>query len=165
LLRDGRLDALTEDHSFVAEMHREGFLGAEEARVHPRRNELTRSVGVEAEVEVEINRIAVKPGDRFLLCSDGLCGYLEDDEIREVLESEPPPSAARILVDRANAKGGYDNVTVQVVVIPEDAPLGGDGDQLRQLRAERRIPRLGLAAAALVVLLLAAAALWVLLRG
>jgi protein phosphatase len=181
LLRDGRLDALTADHSFVAEMHRQGFLSAEEARVHPRRNELTRSVGVEAEVEVEVNGIAVKPGDRFLLCSDGLCGYLGDDEIREVLESEPPPSAARILVDRANAKGGYDNVTVQVVVIPENPPFGGDGDgenqaslpsterhavdHLRQLRTERRVPRLGLAAAALVALLLAAAALWVLLRG
>ena len=92
-----------------------------------------------------------------------------------------PPSAARILVDRANAKGGYDNVTVQVVDIPEDAPPGGDGagedqaslpsaerhavDPLRQLGGERRIPRLGLAAAALVAVLLAAAALWVLLRG
>jgi len=181
LLRDGRLEGLTADHSFVGEMHREGFLSAEQARVHPRRNELTRSVGVEAEVEVEINRVAVKPGDRFLLCSDGLCGYLEDDEIREVLASEPPPSAARILVDRANAKGGYDNVTVQVVVIPEHPPPGGDGagedqaslpsterhavDHLRQLGGERRIPRRGLAAAALVALLLAAAALWVLLRG
>jgi len=181
LLRDGRLDALTADHSFVGEMHRQGFLSAEQARAHPRRNELTRSVGVEAEVEVEVNGIAVKPGDRFLLCSDGLCGYLEDDEIREVLASESPHSAARILVDRANAKGGYDNVTVQVAVIPEDAPLGDDGagenraslpsterhavDHLRQLRAERRIPCFGLAAAALVAVLLAAAALWVLLRG
>ena len=82
--------------------------------------------GAIVEVEVDVARIAVKPGDRFLLCSDGLCGYLGDVEIREVLEREPPPRAARILVDRANAKGGYDNVTVQVLAIPDTAPLGGD---------------------------------------
>ena len=181
LLRDGSLDALTADHSLVAEMHRQGFLSAEEARVHPRRNELTRSVGVAAGVEAEVARVAVQPGDRLLLCSDGLCGYLGDGEIREILESERPPSAARMLVDHANAIGGYDNVTVQVVAIREAAPLGGDGagenqaslpsrerqatDQLRQVRAERRIPRFGLAGSVVVALLLAATALWVLLRG
>ena len=68
--------------------------------------------------EADITRIAVEPGDRFLLCSDGLCGYLGDQEIREVLASERPPGAARLLVERANAKGGYDNITVQVVAIP-----------------------------------------------
>jgi len=181
LLREGRLDALTADHSLVAEMHRQGFLTAEEAQVHPRRNELTRSVGVAAGVKVEISRITVRPGDRFLLCSDGLCGYLGDDEIREVLEAERPASAARVLVDHANAKGGYDNVTASVVAIPETAPLEGDGtgqnqtalpstepqalDPIRQARGERRIPRRGLAGSAAVALLLAAIALWVLLRG
>jgi len=181
LLRDGSLDALTADHSLVEEMHQQGFLSAEEARVHPRRNELTRSVGVVAEVEAEVARVAVQPGDRLLLCSDGLCGYLGDGEIREILESEEPPSAARMLVDHANASGGYDNVTVQVVAIREAAPLEGDGagenraslpsrerqaiDQLRQVRAERRIPRSRLAGCAVVALLLAATALWMLLRG
>ena len=181
LLRAGRLDALTEDHSLVAEMHRQGFLSAEEALVHPRRNELTRSVGVAAGVEAEISRIAVRPGDRFLLCSDGLCGYVEDDEIREVLESEPVPSAARVLVDRANAKGGYDNVTVQIVAIAETAPLGGESageseaslpstgpeaiDPLGPVPVTRRISRLALTGSVLAGLLLAAAALWVLLRG
>jgi protein phosphatase len=181
LLRDGRLGALTADHSLVAEMHRQGLLSAEEAQVHPRRNELTRSVGVAVGVEAEVSRIALEPGDRLLLCSDGLCGYLGDEEIREVLESERPPGAARKLVDRANARGGYDNVTVQVVTISETAPLGGDGvgenrpwspsterealDHLRRVGAEHRIPPLGLAGSALVALLLAAIALWVLLRG
>jgi serine/threonine protein phosphatase PrpC len=143
-LRDGRLDALTADHSLVAEMQREGFLSAEEARVHPRRNELTRSVGVAPGVEAEISRIAVAPGDRFLLCSDGLCGYLEDEEIREVLACERPPNAARILVDQANAKGGYDNVTVQVVAIPDTARLaGGAGGQTEILQSPRRAGGVG----------------------
>jgi protein phosphatase len=126
LLRGGRLDALTADHSVVAEMQQQGFLSAEEAQVHPRRNELTRSVGVAAAVEVDVARIAVKPGDRFLLCSDGLCGYVGDVEIREVLEREGPLDAARMLVDHANAKGGHDNVTVQVLAIRDTAALGGD---------------------------------------
>jgi len=181
LLRNGRLDALTADHSVVAQMQQEGFISAEEAQTHPRRNELTRSVGVDASVEMDVARIAVKPGDRFLLCSDGLCGYLGDVEIREVLERERPPNAARILVDRANAKGGYDNVTVQVVAIPDAAPLAGDVadetrvlppasewpelDPLRYSPPVRRIQRLTLAASAVLVLLLAATALWVFLRG
>lgn len=180
-LRDGKMDALTADHSLVAEMQREGFLSAEEARVHPRRNELTRSVGVAPGVEAEISRIAVAPGDRFLLCSDGLCGYLEDDEIREVLACERPPNAARILVDQANARGGYDNVTVQVVAIPDTARLAsaarGQTEVLhssskrrtksrrRASRSRRRVRRLILAGSAAAVLLLVAAALWLLLRG
>jgi protein phosphatase len=158
LLRDGKLDALTADHSLVAEMQRQGLLSAEEAQVHPRRNELTRSVGVE-------------------LCSDGLCGYLGEDEIREVLECERPPNAARILVDHANARGGHDNVTVQVVSVPETAPLGRDGaveaeasrsssESLakERLRESRPIHWVTLAASAVLALLLAAAALWLLLQ-
>jgi protein phosphatase len=177
LLRDGKLDALTADHSLVAEMQRQGLLSAEEAQVHPRRNELTRSVGVEPSVETEVSRIAVKPGDRFLLCSDGLCGYLGEDEIREVLGCERPPNAARILVDHANARGGHDNVTVQVVSVPETAPHGRDGaveaEESRssseslakeRLRESRPIHWVTLAASAVLALLLAAAALWLLLQ-
>jgi protein phosphatase len=178
LLRGGKLDALTADHSLVAEMQRQGLLSAEEAQVHPRRNELTRSVGVAPSVEAEITRIAVKPGDRFLLCSDGLCGYLGEDEIREVLECERPPDAARILVDHANAKGGHDNVTVQVVSVPETVPPGRDGaveteasrppsESLAKgdLGESRHIHWVARAASAALALLLAAAALWLLLEN
>jgi protein phosphatase len=181
LLRDGELSALTADHSVVAEMHRQGLLSAEEAQAHPRRNELTRSVGVAPSVEVDVAGFAVKPGDRFLLCSDGLCGYVGDDEIQEVLERERPSNAARILVDHANAKGGYDNVTVQVAAIPDTAPLGGDAADetegsppsseslamrlLPEPRPQRPIHRFAVAASAVLALLLAAAALWLLLRG
>jgi protein phosphatase len=177
LLRGGKLDALTADHSLVGEMQRLGMLSAEEAEAHPRRNELTRCVGVAPSVEVEITRIAVEPGDRFLLCSDGLCIHLGDDEIREVLEREQPSSAAHMLVDHANARGGHDNVTVQVVSIPETATLRRHGadraaeastspeslasEHLREVRAIRRA---ALAVSAVLVLLLVAAAFW-LLRG
>jgi protein phosphatase len=180
LLRDGRLDALTADHSVVAEMQQQGFLSSEEAQVHPRRNELTRSVGVAEAVEMDVARIAVKPGDRFLLCSDGLCGYLGDVEIREVLERERPLDAARMLVHHANARGGRDNVTVQVVAIRDTAPLEGDVadekevsplsserpemDHRRHAPAARRIHRLALAAGTVLALFLAAIALWVLLQ-
>jgi protein phosphatase len=177
LLRGGKLGALTADHSLVGEMQRLGMLSAEEAEAHPRRNELTRSVGVAPSVEVELTRIAVEPGDRFLLCSDGLCVHLGDDEIREVLEREQPFNAARMLVDHANARGGHDNVTVQVVSIPETAPLRRHGaDQAagartspeslasEHLREARAIRRAALAVSAVLVLLLVAAAFW-LLRG
>jgi protein phosphatase len=166
LLRAGRLEALTEDHSLVAEMQRDGFLSAEEAQVHPRRNELTRSVGVSPSVKVDVSRVAVEPGDRFLLCSDGLCGYLGDEEIREVLERERPPDAARTLVERANASGGYDNVTVQVVAIPDSSSPGRGGADARAELApvpERRVHPLILVASVAGGLLLAAAVVWLLL--
>jgi protein phosphatase len=178
LLRSGELDALTEDHSVVGELERQGFITAAEAQRHPRRNELTRSVGVAAALEVDLKRVSVMPGDRFLLCSDGLCGYVEDDEIREVLAGAEPRDAARELVARANAKGGYDNVTVQIVAVRDRAPASGEPSSEAQLPqteeepTERALvepprgvrPRVLIAIAATVVLI-AACALWLLLQG
>jgi protein phosphatase len=178
VLRSGELDALTEDHSVVGELERQGFITAAEAQRHPRRNELTRSVGVAAALEVDLKRVSVMPGDRFLLCSDGLCGYVEDDEIREVLAGAEPRDAARELVARANAKGGYDNVTVQIVAVRDRAPASGEPSSEAQLPQteeepmERALvepprgvrPRVLIAIAATVVLV-AACALWLLLQG
>jgi serine/threonine protein phosphatase PrpC len=174
-LRSGRLDPLTADHSLVGEMQRLGMLSAAEAETHPRRNELTRSVGVGPSVEAEIAKITVEPGDRFLLCSDGLCIHLGDDEIREVLERERPSDAARTLVDQANAKGGHDNVTVQVVSILETAsPRRRGADPIatarsspeslsrEHLREARTIRWAALATSSLLLLLLVAAAFWLL---
>lgn len=141
VLRNGELDALTEDHSVVGELERQGFITASEAQRHPRRNELIRSVGVAGSVEIDVNRVSVMPGDRFLLCSDGLCGYVEDEEIQEVLAAEEPRPAARELVARANAKGGYDNVTVQVVAIRDGAPGSGEpGSEAEAPPAEEESP-------------------------
>lgn len=118
-LRGGRLEALTSDHSVVAEMLQRGVLTAEEAAFHPRRNEILRSVGVLPDVEVELAAVEVAPGDWFLLCSDGLCGVVSDAEIEEVLvHTRSPNAAVAALVDLANDCGGPDNVTVQILAIP-----------------------------------------------
>jgi PPM family protein phosphatase len=118
-LRGGRLEALTTDHSVVAEMLRRGVLTAEEAAYHPRRNEILRSVGVLEVVEVEVTPVEVAGGDWFLLCSDGLCGVVSDAEIEEVLvHATPAEAAVDALVDLANDCGGPDNVTVQLLAIP-----------------------------------------------
>ena len=113
-LRDGELEALTVDHSLVAELQRRGLIDSEEALVHPRRNEILRSIGVVPEVETEVRSVDIQQGDRFALCSDGLCGVVRDPEIAAVLAVESPDQAVNTLVDRANQYGGPDNITVQV---------------------------------------------------
>lgn len=122
--RQGRLDPLTIDHSVVAEMHRRGLISADEAAVHPRRNEILRSVGVLSEVDVDVEDVEVAPGDRFLLCSDGLSGVVGDDEIAAVVQAETPDGAVDTLIRMANERGGPDNITVQILSIPADASEG-----------------------------------------
>jgi serine/threonine protein phosphatase PrpC len=118
-LRGGRLEALTTDHSVVAEMLRRGVLTAEEAAYHPRRNEILRSVGVLEAVEVEVAPVELAGGDWILLCSDGLCGVVSDAEIEEVLVGTTPvEEAVDALIELANDCGGPDNVTVQLLAIP-----------------------------------------------
>jgi hypothetical protein len=121
--RQSQLEALTTDHSVVAEMHRRGLISSEEAAIHPRRNEILRSVGVLPAVEVEVAAVEVAPGDRFVLCSDGLSGVVGDDEIAAVVQSEAPGTAVDALIQMANERGAPDNVTVQVLSIPK-----GEGD-------------------------------------
>jgi hypothetical protein len=104
--------------------------------VHPRRNEVLRSLGVEADVEVDLHRLDLQPGDLFLLCSDGLSGVVRDAEIADVMHREPPAQAVRTLVDFANSRGGPDNVTVQIARIPDTkAEASGPpaGSQVRVL--------------------------------
>ncbi|NRA09740.1 MAG: Stp1/IreP family PP2C-type Ser/Thr phosphatase [Myxococcales bacterium] len=110
--REGHLEAITEDHSLVAELQRRGALSEEEAWNDPRRNQLTRCLGMLSGVEVEVGWVATLPGDRFLLCSDGLSGVVEAPRIEEVLAGETIEASARALVAAANDCGGPDNVTV-----------------------------------------------------
>jgi serine/threonine protein phosphatase PrpC len=117
-LRDGVLEILTGDHSVVGELVRRGQLTEEQARVHPQSNEILRAIGTQPHVEVELQQIEVRLGDRFMLCSDGLNGMLPDTEIADVLTGTTPVEAARQLIERANQAGGTDNITVQVVEIP-----------------------------------------------
>jgi protein phosphatase len=116
LLRDGALTQLTSDHSWVNEQVKLGVLTHEQAQRHPMRNIVTRALGNQAQVEVDLCEQPTRPGDVFMLCSDGLNGMLTDDEIREVLLAQASPqSACRALVESANANGGEDNVTVVVL--------------------------------------------------
>ena len=117
-MRGDELEQLTGDHSVVGELVRRGQLTSEEARVHPQSNEILRAIGTQPEVEVEITEIDIRPGDRYLLCSDGLCGMLPDSEIARILNSVPPAEAVDQLIDLANEAGGNDNITVQIAEIP-----------------------------------------------
>ncbi len=118
--RRGEFELLTRDHSMVAEWVRQGVISEEEAESHPRRSELTRAVGIEPEIEPEFASFEVEPGDRFLLCSDGLSGMVRDEEIGNIMGGEDPDRAVLTLVARANALGGHDNITVQIAVVPAE---------------------------------------------
>jgi protein phosphatase len=128
LKRNNELLRVTLDHSYVQALVNEGFISIAEARVHPRRNIVTRALGIESDVEVDISVVEVQHGDRFVLCSDGLVDEADDEEIDTVLYShETPQMAAEDLVTLANDHGGRDNTTVIVVdvIIYDATPAGG----------------------------------------
>ena len=112
LVRNGELRQLTKDHSWVGEMVARGILTSEEAAVHPRRNLLTRALGVDESVLVDVSRTELRQGDRILLCSDGLHGLVSDNTIAAALRGRSLKSCARELVESAKRAGGTDNVTV-----------------------------------------------------
>jgi serine/threonine protein phosphatase PrpC len=112
--RDG-IQALTQDHTWVAEQVRNGLLTPEQARQHLQRHVLVRSLGRDPQVDVDVGRTALAPGDRVLLCSDGLSELAEAAELQTVVQSHPPQEAVRRLVDLANQRGGPDNSTAVVV--------------------------------------------------
>lgn len=115
LLRQGRLERLTQDHTVVGILLRGGEITPEEAKHHPARSRLSRYVGMQGVVYPDVRAVELANGDRLLLCSDGLTGMVEDAEIARILGSCADPEAAcRALVDAANAAGGKDNVTVVV---------------------------------------------------
>ena len=116
--RDGTLEQLTDDHSYVAELVRRGQIDPAEAAVHPYRNMLTRAIGVGESVEVDRWVIEPAAGDRYLLCSDGLVNEVEDSEIAATVGSSDDPSEiAGRLIEQANSHGGRDNITVVVIQI------------------------------------------------
>lgn len=130
LWRDGELTLLTRDHSLVERMVREGHITRPEARNHPQRNIILRALGVSDELEVDLDSYAALPEDRLLLCSDGLTGSLEDEEINNIItEVADPERCCRHLVDAANDRGGFDNITVVLIDF-------GSGETRQTSRAE-----------------------------
>jgi serine/threonine protein phosphatase PrpC len=116
LVRDGAIEQITEDHSIVQKMVKDGLLTPEQARNHPESHILSRSVGVVPNVEVDLeDPIELRHGDTIVLCSDGLSGQVEPAEIFSTVDSATPQEAAGKLVELARERGGPDNITVQVV--------------------------------------------------
>jgi protein phosphatase len=116
LFRDGDLSQVTTDHSLVAELLAAGRIKPEDVRTHPQRNLVTRVIGMTQNVEVDVESRDLVPGDRVLLCSDGLTTMITDEAIATILEEHAAPEeCVWALVESANAAGGYDNITVVVV--------------------------------------------------
>jgi protein phosphatase len=131
LLRDGELRQLTRDHSLVEELRRRGRLTSEEAEEHPQRSIITRALGPDAEVDVDLHSHQVRSGDVFMLCSDGLTSMVREDRLRQILlDSKSLDAAARALIDEANRRGGRDNITVVMF------RLGSDADGSREAERE-----------------------------
>lgn len=115
LLRDGELRQLTEDHTVAAEYVAQGKLSAEEAATHPQRHMLLRTLGLTRFVNVDETKVDLSPGDRILLCSDGLTEMVSDSQISKALANGAPDQIVWELVEKANNAGGVDNISVAVV--------------------------------------------------
>jgi len=123
LLRGGRLQVLTRDHTIVEELVERGMLSVDEAERHPYKNVLSRNLGAKPEARVDVSEVELKGGDRLLLCSDGLYGYASAEAIQYLLGSgDAPEQVARDMIDLALRGGGGDNVSTIVIEAPQAAP-------------------------------------------
>jgi formylglycine-generating enzyme required for sulfatase activity/serine/threonine protein phosphatase PrpC len=122
LIRAGKVQCITHDHTLVQQLIDEGALSPEQARDHPRRDVVLRSLGAEEHVEIDLFDLRLKPDDAIVLCSDGLTRYLSDAEIGEIVSTSSPRTAAETLVNAANERGGKDNVTVVAALMRAGAP-------------------------------------------
>jgi PPM family protein phosphatase len=186
LIRDGRLEQLTDDHSLVAELVRSGKLTPEEAESHPQRSVITRALGTEADVDVDTFSVEASPGDLFMLCSDGLTTMVDDQAILDAVERHRSnlDEAAKALVNAANRGGGEDNITVVFFEVgaaeePEEQTeetVGGEAvlkdeetmdeshalEPVAVVEEKHRSRLLPILAALAVLLMIAAAVLWLL---
>jgi protein phosphatase len=157
LVRDGGLEQLTEDHSLVAELMRSGKLSAEEAESHPQRSVITRALGTDPDVDVDMFAVEPRAGDLFLLCSDGLTTMVDDETILSLVEERRTDLDALVkaLIKAANKGGGEDNITVvafeigdgaapgaedleQTAVVP--APVAAEADDEKTLTEADKVP-------------------------
>jgi len=124
LLRNLELTQLTEDHSLVAQMVKEGSLTTGEAKLHPLRSVITRALGAKAVAEPDVFALSIKNGDKLLLATDGLTSMLADSEILKILiQDREPQSLCDLLVEAANKEGGSDNITVILIEFDKADPV------------------------------------------
>jgi serine/threonine protein phosphatase PrpC len=130
LLRDSSFVQLTKDHSYVQEQVDAGYLTPEQARYHPYSNVITRCVGAGSDVEPDIYRGEVRPGDTFLVASDGLTGMVDDRRLAQLLSSRAEPERkVHALIAEANGRGGLDNITAIIVQVIE---TGSDSEDMNR---------------------------------
>jgi len=149
LFRDGELSQITSDHTFVQSLIDEGRITEEEARIHPHRNLILKALDGLHEVEPDLFALALAPGDRIFLCSDGACGVLDDDRMAGILSSGSPEFVAIELVRASLDAGSSDNVTCVVADVLTEASAAGDAayDDLEPMvvgaaaELKRRVPR------------------------
>lgn len=120
--RDGKLEQLTDDHSLVGELVRAGYITAEQAENHPNKNVILRAVGTEAGIDVDLATEARKPGDVWLICSDGLHGMVPDSQMEALLNEHTPEECTQQLMSAALKAGGRDNISV---VLVQDGEVAG----------------------------------------
>jgi serine/threonine protein phosphatase PrpC len=182
LFRDRELRQLTRDHSLVEELRRRGQLTIEEAEEHPQRSIITRALGPEAQVELDVHTHQARSGDVFLICSDGLTSMVREERVHDILTGRSSlKEAVDRLVEEANLMGGRDNITVVLFRVADDeegteatadtgetaertatdlsaedvqiaATVAADGDRKRERRGRRRVKRAIVTLAVLVVL-------------
>ena len=112
LITKEKMTQITKDHSYVYELVKSGLITPEEARVHPRRNEILKALGIAPEVYPDIFALEIQRTDKLLMCTDGLTEVLEDREIFETINRLPRQAACEALIKMANQNGGPDNITV-----------------------------------------------------
>jgi PPM family protein phosphatase len=124
LLRDEKLEQLTDDHSLVAELVRRGELSPAEAEIHPQRSVITRALGTDPDVDVDTFSVEARPGDVFMICSDGLSSYVDGGQLEAIIlrYRDDLTSAAKALIQAANRGGGDDNITTVLFRIDEGEP-------------------------------------------
>lgn len=138
LVRQGKIQQLSHDHTEVAELLAEGVLTAEEAQTWPRRNVITKAIGVYHDLDVEIAQGVLEKDDVFVICSDGLTIHVTDQEILDIARAHPPQAACDALVALTNERGALDNVTVimtryaprgSTIVFPQPAPASAPSER------------------------------------
>jgi len=113
--REGKLEQMTDDHSLVGELMRAGYLTPEQAENHPNKNVILRAVGTEEGIDIDLAVEERKPGDLWLICSDGLHGMVKDGKMEAILGVNTPEAAVKLLMEAALAAGGRDNISVVLV--------------------------------------------------